>query len=372
VLTIGIPPLAPTILSGSIGVVPVQNTRTVTGSGAEDEAVATVADVNLVVAGVPVTAKVVSARSDSTASGSTAQSSIDGSQVVGLKVGTAVAQDYSSPTVVSVVNLLGVKVAEISVLEQVNRSGAAVGGAAGAQPQSGLFNSGIGVNGLHIRLLDGTADIIVAHANSAAAFPTLSPCASTGSYLVGSAFVANEVLDYPTGPTTVSVVPVTLGSAGGSQSGAANALDLAVIGATSGTGTADTSGVLSPLMVDSDAAVQKLVLKNGATTALSANVIQAHASVNGAAIGTTIAKLVIGGTDVCAALGLSAICTPPPNTKLLDLSKTLTIVLNEQLSNSGVLTVNAVHIYVLGAGNPLGLPVGSDLIISSATAGAGS
>jgi uncharacterized repeat protein (TIGR01451 family) len=372
VLTIGIPPLAPTVLSGTVGVVPVQNNRTVDATHAEDEAVATVADVNLVVAGVPVTAKVVSARSDSTATGSSAQSSMDGSQVVGLKVGTGVAQDYSNPTVVPVVNLLGVKVAEIAVLEQVGRSGAAVGGSAGAQPQNGLFNSGLGVNGLHVRLLDGTADVIVAHADSKAAFPTLSPCALAGGYVVGSAFVANEVLDYPTGPTTVSVVPVTLGSAGGSQSGAANALDLAVIGATSGTGTADTAGTLDPAKVDSDAAVQKLVVKNGASTALSATLVQAHASANGSPSGTTIAKLVIGGTDVCAALGLTATCTPAPNTKLLDLSKTLTIVLNEQLSNSGVLTVNAVHIFVLGAGNPLGLPVGSDLIISSATAGIGS
>jgi hypothetical protein len=283
-----------------------------------------------------------------------------------------VAQDYSSPTVVPVVNLLGVKVAEIAVLEQVGRSGAALGGAAGAQPQGGAFNSGLGVNGLHIRLIDGTVDVIVSHAESKASFPTLTPCVGTGPYLVGSAFVASETLDYPTGPTTLSVVPVTLGSAGGSQSGAANAADLAVIGVTSGTGTADTAGVLSILRVDSDAAVEKLVLKNGTSTALSATAIHAHASVNGLSpSGTTIAKLVIGGTDVCAALGLTSTCTPPANTKLVDLSKTLTIVLNEQISAGGVLTVNAVHVYVLGAGNPLGLPIGSDLIISSATAGTG-
>ncbi|HUR51466.1 MAG TPA: choice-of-anchor P family protein [Mycobacteriales bacterium] len=371
-LTLGIPPLAPTLLSGTIGVVPVANNRSVTASGAEDEAVATVADVNLVVAGVPITAKVVAARSDSVATGSYAESSMAGSQVVGLKIGTGVAQDYSFPTVVPVVNLLGVKVAEIAVLEQVGRSGAALGGAAGAQPQGGAFNSGLGVNGLHIRLIDGTVDVIVAHADSKAAFPTLSPCAATGSYLVGSAFVASETLDYPTGPTTLSVVPVTLGSAGGSQSGAANALDLAVIGATSGTGTASTDGVLSVPRVDSDAAVEKLVLKNGATTVISATLVHAHSSVNGLSpSGTTIAKLVLGGTDLCVALGLTSTCTPAPNTKLLDLSKTLTIVLNEQIVAGGVRTVNAVHVYVLGAGNPLGLPIGSDLIISSATAGTG-
>jgi hypothetical protein len=88
--------------------------------------------------------------------------------------------------------------------------------------------------------------------------------------------------------------------------------------------------------------------------------------------GTTIAKVVLGGQDLCVLLGLTSTCTPPPNTKLLDLSKTLTIVLNEQLTSNGVTTVNAVHVYVLGAGNPLGLPIGSDLVISSSTAGTGS
>jgi hypothetical protein len=372
-LSLGLPLALAPVASGGVGLLNVANTPTLLPTSAEDEAVASVADVNLTVAGVPITAKVVAARSDSLATGATAWSSMDGSQVVGLKVGTGVAQDYSSPTVVPVVNLLGVKVAEISVLEQVDRSGAALGGAAGAQPQSGLFSSGLGVNGLHIRLLDSNVEVVVSHADSRAAYPDATPCSTTGPYLIGSAFVANEVLDYPTGPTTVSVVPVTLGSAGGSQSGATNAADLALIGATAGTGTASTEGVLSTPRVDSDAAVQRLNIKNGTTSVLSATLIQSHASVNGLSpTGTTIAKLVLGGQDLCVLLGLTSTCTPPPNTKLLDLSKTLTIVLNEQLTSNGVTTVNAVHVYVLGAGNPLGLPIGSDLVISSSTAGTGS
>jgi len=52
-------------------------------------------------------------------------------------------------------------------------------------------------------------------------------------------------------------------------------------------------------------------------------------------------------------------------------TSTLKIVLNEQvvsLDNKQI-TVNAVDVYVLGAGNPLALPVGSQLILSSSTAG---
>ena len=52
------------------------------------------------------------------------------------------------------------------------------------------------------------------------------------------------------------------------------------------------------------------------------------------------------------------------------MTRTLKLVINEQVVGSGnVITVNAIHLYVLGAGNPLGLPIGSDLVISGATSG---
>src|SRR5205823_1261106 len=114
---------------------------------------------------------------------------------------------------------------------------------------------------------------------------------------------------------------------------------------------------------------------------VSAQLVHAHASVNSttpsnAEIGK---KLVVAGLDICAtlkSLGLPVPvgpdpCLPPPNTVLLDATGLIKIVLNEQSTNNGVTTVNAIHVYVLGAGNPLTLPVGLELIVSSATAGIG-
>jgi hypothetical protein len=100
---------------------------------------------------------------------------------------------------------------------------------------------------------------------------------------------------------------------------------------------------------------------------------------------------VLGGEDVCASLGIQdQICRPAPNTEYTvgatSGSAVLRIVLNEQLTtndrfgdplargrvgqSSTAITVNAVHIQVLGPGNPLMLPVGTEIIISSAHCGA--
>jgi hypothetical protein len=107
---------------------------------------------------------------------------------------------------------------------------------------------------------------------------------------------------------------------------------------------------------------------------LSLTAVTSSATANGGLSGTTtILKLVIGSTNVCAALGgsINKVCTPTPNTVLIDLTHTLKIILNEQIvdGTGKVITVNAVHVIVLGPGNPLGLPVGSDLTISTSIAG---
>jgi len=361
-------PTVPMLLGGSVGLMTVDNTPSVGANRATDSADATVASVNLSVAGVPVTARVVSARAYSEASGTSAYSTVNGSAVLDLKVGTGPALDYTNPTTVAVVNALGTKVAEIAVLEQVDRFGAALGGAAGAQPESGLFQSGLGVNGLHIRVLDGTADVIVAHATSKAAFPTADPCGDAPPFVTGSSFVASKTTTYETGPATVVVDPVILPSTGGNESQAASLADLSAIGATAGTGTASSAGQISPLGVDSDAAVERLKIG----TALTATTITAHKEAGVGYVGESpdentnvvIAKLVLAGTDLCVALGLTSTCTPDANrVLLLDPIDTI-VMLNEQVGD----TVNAVHIWILGRNNPLGLPLGSEIIISSATA----
>lgn len=323
---------------------------------------ASLANVGVNLLGLSVRADAVVARSQSTATASTATSSTNGSEVLGLTIDGKSYGDISSPRIISVVNLLGIKIAEVYVLQQVDPSGAALGGAAGAQPQNGLFNSGLGVNALRVRLLDGTADVIVSHAESKAQFPTGTPCSTSTPYVIGSAVIADELLTYPTGPTIVQVNPIVLPSTGGDVSATINTLDLLPL-AGSATGYDDSNGTLSPRQVTSVADVEGASLLGGAIRATTIK-STAAATTGGLSGATMIVSLKIGG------LAINVLSNPAPNTVLIDVTRTLKLVLNEQIVGSGnVITVNAIHLYVLGAGNPLGLPVGSDLVISGSTAG---
>lgn len=163
-------------------------------------------------------------------------------------------------------------------LQQVGASGAAPGGAPSAQPQNGFLNSGVGVHRLHIRLLNGTADVVVSHAESTAQFPTGTPCNGTGPYVIGGALIAGELVTTPIVQQAVAVNPIILPSISGDVSATIDAPALAPLGTAS--------------------------------------------------------------------------------------------IVNEQIVGGGnVIAVNALHLYVLGPNNPLGLPVGSSLIISGSVAG---
>ncbi|MEJ7765260.1 MAG: choice-of-anchor P family protein, partial [Acidimicrobiales bacterium] len=108
---------------------------------------------------------------------------------------------------------------------------------------------------------------------------------------------------------------------------------------------------------------------NLASGAIAATTVKATSTTtSGASSGSTIENLVIAGTNVCSTLGLTATCSPPPNTVLVLDNASSIVVLNEQLDQNG-LRVNAVHIYVIGAGNPFGLPAGAEIVISSAYSG---
>jgi hypothetical protein len=393
--SLAVPPLAPTVASGNVGLLVVNNTPYIDSSTAYDHADATTAGVDLLVAGtVHIKATVVAARSSVDASGTNVTTTMDGSEVVGLTISGGLPAPgtpplptnatITDPTDFTVVNLLGQPLVQIHVLEQTQQQGAAAGV---PQPTGSpsVFSSQLGVNGIRLDVLNGTAGVVVSHAEAFAKFPTLTPCAPASPFVIGSAFVASKTTTVssplPSADVTVKVVPVTLPSTGGNVSGALNATDLGLIGALSGTGTSSSQGSLSPLGAQADASVQSLLLPG-----LSLGLVQAHAwtaarqpsklpsyCTSGVPCGsTTIANVVIGGTDVCSALGLKPTCEPPRNSPLLVIP-TLLVMLNEQsLSQDGkVVTVNAIHIWVVGAGNPLGLPVGSDIVISGTKAGTG-
>jgi hypothetical protein len=226
------------------------------------------------------------------------------------------------------------------------------------------------VNGLRVELADlptpllnEASHLVVAHAESSATFPSGLPCGTEHLPLVaGDAYVVDATTTAP--PLVASRVGlVELGSTGGDESAAL--ASLAPVGV--GTGETRTNGSLDPAKVTSLARLAKLDLLSGAirATALEATADSASGSATGNAV---IAHLELAGTNICAALGLQDTCTPAADTVLLLDSGRILVVLNEHVGSGGDLRVNAVHVYVLGKGNPLGLPVSAEVVLSSARA----
>lgn len=98
-------------------------------------------------------------------------------------------------------------------------------------------------------------------------------------------------------------------------------------------------------------------LKSVTTTTLTSNGFQLSSA------GTTFTSLVVAGLPI--------IGTPAPNTQI-PLAGLGTIVLNEQIpfanNQEGQLTVNMLHI-TINVQNPLGIPVGTNIVVGSATSG---
>jgi hypothetical protein len=130
------------------------------------------------------------------------------------------------------------------------------------------------------------------------------------------------------------------------------------------------------------------VLSAGGLCQVSATVIRSQsnstADPTGAlsnAGGTQLLQATVLGSDVCTTLGLDATCTPPPNTTI-PLAGVGFVVLNEQVcDNNGTLangcadgtdaghaglTVRAIRIVVTVPSNPLGLALGTQIIVSEA------
>jgi hypothetical protein len=340
-------------------------------------ATATALDVNLNVPGVVhLEADTVVAKTTSQASATSAGSSRGGSLIQGLVINGISYGAVSEPTTVLVRDpLSGDVLAEVHLLE-TTRTGAAAGE---AQPNPIVeFASGIAVNGIHVKvhLLD-LADLIVSHSESTAEFPSGIGCDGSIPAVSGSGYAlgidlkpdSEEGIDLG----SVKVVQVDLAIIGG-QDGA-TLLDVNVPGVvTAGVAGARTEGEITdgddedtvPIEASSEAHVADLDLLDG-TIRAEAVKATSHSEVEAEPEGkTTIAFLEIGGTDVCSSLGLTSVCTPDPNTELLIPGGPMLVVLNEQIPEPGGLTVNAVHIWILGKDNPFGLPIGAQIVIANA------
>lgn len=371
-------PTQPTIAADTLlGVI---NTPAITGAAASDDAVATANDLTVTVPGLTVSATTVRARSLSTATGFGAVSTSAGSTIQGLAINGALIGDFSEPVTIPVTNLVtGAVVAEVALFEKVP-----VGAAAGVpQPEgvipgvaAGDFHTGLTVNAIHIRVpasgLDPglgflDSDVVVASARSEASFGSLLDC-EEAPIVAGNAFTTRV---QNANPALVSETTglVTLGSNGGHEHADVAALPPL----TSGAGSTDTQSdtTVSPLVVASHADLAGIQLGGASGIVASALTTDTTSTSGGDTGNAVIANLVLGGTDVCTSLTLSAVCTPAPNTWLLGPGSApldMLVLLNEQVpSPTGGITVNAVHIFVLGSGNPLGLPAGAEVILSSAT-----
>jgi archaellum component FlaG (FlaF/FlaG flagellin family) len=338
---------------------------------------ATALGVDLNVPGVlHLKADTVVAKTTSQASATSAGSSRGGSLIQGLVINDVNYGAVSEPTTVLVRDpLSGDVLAEVHLLE-TTRSGAAAGE---AQPNANTeFASGIAVNGIHVIVhLADLLDLIVSHADSSAEFPSGLGCDGQIPAVSGSAYALGINLkpdsDDGIDLGAVKVAEVDLPITGGEDH--ATLADVSVPGiVTASVAAARTEGEITdgddedtvPVEATSESHVANLNLLDGTVRAQAVDVIS-HTEAGATPEGkTTIAGLEIGGTDVCGALGLTSICTPEPNTELLIPGGPILVVLNEQIPEPGGLTVNGVHIWILGRDNPLGLPVGADIVISNA------
>jgi hypothetical protein len=193
---------------------------------------------------------------------------------------------------------------------------------------------------------------------------------------------------------------VTLPSAGGTddaivkQIGPIAGMDTTLV--ASGTGESHTTGQIddsnNTANSTSLARVEKLdVLANSSVPGgelIEARVVESACESSATSSGSAssgnaeILGLKIAGNNVCTGLMIDPACTPEPNTDLPLLPMGTLLRLNEQYCDGGTptpavtpsctgpnasgITVNAIHIFIVGENNPLGLPVGADVVISHA------
>lgn len=339
------------------------NDRDLGAERATDHALAIVNDLDVTLGDYVISADSIVASSTSSATQQSATSTAGGSRVQNLVINDVTYGDFDSEEVIEIGGGL-------FPLLRVTVLGAAATGAANSEPQpeGGFYSSSLAVDGLRIELIDPVLsgnqldiDIVLAHAESSASVqePRGAGCPD-GTNLFGRAFVAS-IDEVPNDAVGVISGEVVLPSHGGDES--ETLADLVTLGG-SATGSSSTMGDITVPSVDSKAAVENLDLFNQG--AVVATLIEATSSSTsgGETGGATIAGLVIGGTDVCAALGLDPVCTPDPNT-VLEIPGVGVVVLNEQIPSSDGLIVNAVHLRVLAAFNDA-FPVGLDVVIASA------
>ncbi|MFN2614159.1 MAG: choice-of-anchor P family protein, partial [Actinomycetota bacterium] len=255
------------------------------------------------------------------------------------------------------------------------------------------------VNAIHVRSVDKTGkvlvDIVVASASSDASFVSGLGCDQGVPHVSGSGYAVGINADQSLiGPSAqlldVHVTGVALPSTGGSDSATVEHTGpLSLMGHTileSNAAYSDTNGTVD---IASDTAhaftesqIEKLHLLDqdpdpGAESFLiTADAVHAESTSDASAASATstgdsyVVNLQIAGHDVCTDVGIDGRCHPDANTAI-SVGPAVLVILNEQIADpSGTgatgLDVNAIHVFILGRDNPLGLPVGAEIIIGHA------
>ena len=335
------------------------------GNLAKSTAAAQVANVNLL--GGLIRADVVRGQSTSTANAGFATGSSAGSTFANLRINGTPITNVSPNTTVDVKNPLFPRqtLAKAVLMEETKTATFA----------NGKFTSTHSVNMIHVTLLQSFltlpkgAEIIVAHADTTASYPSGLPCGDRPGLVSGDAYnawVNGTVLGNQFANVQVGDARIT--PLGGSDSDGVAANIPGVVGNLTAANTASgtigghptatarsvaekvnvLSGLWSGGLVTADAIDVK---STSTTTATSA----------GTAFATTFLNLRVAGVAVSA--------TPAPNSAIyvqLPLGGFAVVVLNEQASSNGAKdtfgTVNAIHVYVY---SPLGL-VTAEVIVGHA------
>jgi uncharacterized repeat protein (TIGR01451 family) len=297
-----------------------------------------------------VVADAVNGISQSVAGPYSASGNSNGSAFVNLRINGATITNVTPNTKITVKNPLlpTQNLATVVLLEETKT----------ASPAGGFFSATHSVNMIHVTLLRSFltlpkgAEIIVAHAESDATYPSGLACGTTASTVSGQAFAAYaQGLFMGTQLAEAQQGDASITPLGGSDSDVIAAILLSPA-AVSGTSTNTSSGSISPNpTATSRSRVQGANVLDGLITASLLDV-QATSNANGSTAGTTFAttflNLTVGGTPINAPVA--------PNTTLIELlpgtGEIVRIVLNEQILNgdgtnntSG--TVNAIHAWVL-------------------------
>jgi hypothetical protein len=226
-------------------------------------------------------------------------------------------------------------------------------------------SASLAVNMIHITVTNALpgvpagTQIIVAHATSG-----LKQNANNSPTLTGGAFSALGHVG--TVITAGQEFPVSFCGSTGGQTKTNSALGTNIPGIeSSGTATNSVNGTLgTPTSTSvSTATIQNVNLLSSLVTA-DAVKAEANASLTGEIVslnetGSTFTNLVVGGQAIAGNVA--------PNTKI-NLGG-ITVWLNRVIQTSRNITVRMIEVSVTGA-NPQGLPIGSDIQVANASAGA--